>query len=67
MEGEAIIERPFGEQSKLVKWPASDPESCARFWLWGHAMIIIAAICHLPSASLVTVRHPPIGADKIIS
>ena len=26
-----IIELPLGEQSITVKWPASDPEGCARF------------------------------------
>jgi len=26
-----IIELPLGAQSVTVKWPASDPEGCARF------------------------------------
>lgn len=30
-EALAIIEIPLGEQSIAVKWPASDPEGCARF------------------------------------
>ncbi|MDU9035699.1 IS66-like element accessory protein TnpA [Pseudomonas corrugata] len=30
-EALAIIELPLGEQSITVKWPVSDPESCARF------------------------------------
>ncbi|MFK3822180.1 IS66-like element accessory protein TnpA [Pseudomonas yamanorum] len=31
VEGSAIIELPFGEQSISVKWSTSDPEGCARF------------------------------------
>ncbi|MBT8764795.1 IS66-like element accessory protein TnpA [Metapseudomonas boanensis] len=31
VEASAIIELPLGEQSITVKWPASDPEGCARF------------------------------------
>lgn len=27
----AIIELPLGEQAVTVKWPACDPEGCARF------------------------------------
>ncbi|AGE24470.1 ISPpu14, transposase Orf1 [Pseudomonas poae RE*1-1-14] len=27
----AIIELPLGQQTLTVKWPASDPEGCARF------------------------------------
>ncbi|HLD66580.1 MAG TPA: transposase [Pseudomonas sp.] len=30
-EAAVIIELPLGEQSITVKWPASDPEGCARF------------------------------------
>ena len=30
-EASVIIELPLGEQSVTVKWPASDPEGCARF------------------------------------
>ena len=30
-EASVIIEPPLGEQSVTVKWPASDPEGCARF------------------------------------
>ena len=30
-EVSVIIELPLGEQSVTVKWPASDPEGCARF------------------------------------
>ena len=30
-EASVIIELPLGEQSITVKWPASDPEGCARF------------------------------------
>jgi transposase-like protein len=30
-EASAIIELSVGEQSVTVKWPASDPEGCARF------------------------------------
>ncbi|MGX4729733.1 IS66-like element accessory protein TnpA [Pseudomonas corrugata] len=30
-EALTIIELPLGEQSITVKWPVSDPESCARF------------------------------------
>ena len=30
-EAAVIIELPLGEQSVTVKWPASDPEGCARF------------------------------------
>ncbi|ENQ7793627.1 IS66-like element accessory protein TnpA [Pseudomonas aeruginosa] len=30
-EASVIIELPLGEQSATVKWPASDPEGCARF------------------------------------
>ena len=30
-EAVVIIELPLGEQSVTVKWPASDPEGCARF------------------------------------
>ena len=30
-EPSVIIELPFGEQTITVKWPASDPEGCARF------------------------------------
>ncbi|MFL4221188.1 transposase [Pseudomonas aeruginosa] len=31
VEPAVIIELPLGEQSITVKWPASDPEGCARF------------------------------------
>ena len=31
VEPAVIIELPLGEQSVTVKWPASDPEGCARF------------------------------------
>ena len=31
VESAVIIELPLGEQSITVKWPASDPEGCARF------------------------------------
>lgn len=30
-EASVIIELPLGGQSVTVKWPASDPEGCARF------------------------------------
>ncbi|MBU3058567.1 IS66-like element accessory protein TnpA [Pseudomonas indica] len=30
-EAFAIIELSFGKQAVTVKWPASDPEGCARF------------------------------------
>ena len=30
-ESSVIIELPVGEQTITVKWPASDPEGCARF------------------------------------
>ncbi|MGY2960151.1 transposase [Pseudomonas sp. TE36184] len=30
-EAPAIIELPLGQQVLTVKWPASDPEGCARF------------------------------------
>ena len=30
-DASVIIELPLGEQSVTVKWPASDPEGCARF------------------------------------
>ena len=30
-EASVILELPLGEQSVTVKWPASDPEGCARF------------------------------------
>ena len=30
-EASVLIELPLGEQSVTVKWPASDPEGCARF------------------------------------
>ena len=30
-EAAVIIELPLGAQSVTVKWPASDPEGCARF------------------------------------
>ena len=30
-ESSVIIELPLGEQSITVKWPASDPDGCARF------------------------------------
>ncbi|PKM24460.1 MAG: hypothetical protein CVV09_16200 [Gammaproteobacteria bacterium HGW-Gammaproteobacteria-13] len=30
-EAAVIIDLPLGEQSVTVKWPASDPEGCARF------------------------------------
>ncbi|MCQ4261088.1 transposase, partial [Stutzerimonas stutzeri] len=30
-EAFALIELSLGEQSVTVKWPASDPEGCARF------------------------------------
>ncbi len=30
-EAAVIIELPLSEQSITVKWPASDPEGCARF------------------------------------
>ena len=30
-EASVIIELPLGAQSVTVKWPASDPEGCARF------------------------------------
>lgn len=30
-EAAVIIELPLGEHSITVKWPASDPEGCARF------------------------------------
>ncbi|HBO1343793.1 MULTISPECIES: IS66-like element accessory protein TnpA [Pseudomonas] len=30
-EASVIIELPLGEQSVTVKWPASEPEGCARF------------------------------------
>ena len=30
-ETSVMIELPLGEQAITVKWPASDPEGCARF------------------------------------
>ena len=30
-EASVMIELPLGEQAITVKWPASDPEGCARF------------------------------------
>ncbi|CAN7256093.1 transposase [Pseudomonas sp. LjRoot71] len=30
-EAAVIIELPLGKESVTVKWPASDPEGCARF------------------------------------
>ena len=30
-EASVMIELPLGEQAITVKWPASDPEDCARF------------------------------------
>ena len=30
-EPSVIIELPFGEQTITVKWPATDPDGCARF------------------------------------
>ncbi|MDD1014197.1 IS66-like element accessory protein TnpA [Pseudomonas rubra] len=30
-DGTVTIELPFGEQAMTLKWPASDPEGCARF------------------------------------
>ena len=32
-EASVMIELPLGEQAITVKWPASDPEGCARFVL----------------------------------